>query len=423
MKLLRHFLTSLSCLVIGSSVQAAGFNTPQSGASYTAQGQGGITFFDNAGLVVQNPAAMVKLEAGTHFYGGAAQYQTNYTYEDLNGNNKAETVHPASVVPHFYGLYNSKDWAAGTGVYFPFSNGIEWPDNWFGGEELTKLRLATMNLPIVGAYSFGEFSVGGGFNFITADVLLEKYALKIPAPTNLDVKASLEGKGSATGWNASALYDGGNVAAAIAYNAAFTINGEGDAKFDISNPAVLNALIAGGQAPPFPDGGISVDINYPALLEVAGSYKSFTSGDGYQAGAYAIEVGLLHSGWSAFDKIVIEYDKKLPASETVLDQEWKDVVDYKIGGFYTVTDYMKIRGGYYRTASPIPESTLAPTTPDGAGRNSLFLGTGYKREAFLMDLAYVISDTLPSETKTNPSLPGKYDGEATVLQLSAGYSF
>ncbi|MGA0401483.1 MAG: transporter, partial [bacterium] len=92
-------------------------------------------------------------------------------------------------------------------------------------------------------------------------------------------------------------------------------------------------------------------------------------------------------------------------------------------GFYTVTDYMKIRGGYYRTASPIPESTLAPTTPDGAGRNSLFLGTGYKREAFLMDLAYVISDTLPSETKTNPSLPGKYDGEATVLQLSAGYSF
>ena len=161
MKLLRHFLTALSCLVIGSSVQAAGFNTPQSGASYTAQGQGGITFFDNAGLVVQNPAAMVKLEAGTHFYGGAAQYQTNYTYEDPNGNNKAETMHPASVVPHFYGLYNAKDWAAGTGVSFPFNSGIEWPDDWNGRQNLTKLRLATMNLPVVGAYSFGEFSIGG----------------------------------------------------------------------------------------------------------------------------------------------------------------------------------------------------------------------------------------------------------------------
>ena len=415
MKLLRHFLTALSCLVIGSSVQAAGFNTPQSGASYTAQGQGGITFFDNAGLVVQNPAAMVKLEAGTHFYGGAAQYQTNYTYEDPNGNNKAETVHPASVVPHFYGLYNAKDWAAGTGVSFPFNSGIEWPDDWNGRQNLTKLRLATMNLPVVGAYSFGEFSIGGGLNFIRADILLEQYD-----SAGLGVKTDLEGEGSTTGWNTSVLYDGGNVAAALAYNAAFTINGEGNAKFDTSS--ILGTPFAPAAAN-FPDGGISVDINYPALLEVAGSYKSFTSGDGYQAGAYAIEVGLLHSGWSAYDEVVIEFDKKLPAPKTTLEQKWKDVIDYKIGGFYTVTDYMKIRGGYYRTASPIPESTLGPITPDGAGRNSLFLGAGYKREAFLMDLAYLISDTLPSETKTHPTLPGKYDGEANVLQLSAGYSF
>ena len=40
MKALRHFLAALSFVVLGSTVQAAGFNTPQSGASYTAQGQG-----------------------------------------------------------------------------------------------------------------------------------------------------------------------------------------------------------------------------------------------------------------------------------------------------------------------------------------------------------------------------------------------
>ena len=415
MKLLRHFLKALSCLIIGSSVQAAGFNTPQSGASYTAQGQGGITFFDNAGLVVQNPAAMVKLEAGTHFYGGAAQYQTNYTYEDPNGNNKAETMHPASVVPHFYGLYNAKDWAAGTGVSFPFNSGIEWPDDWNGRQNLTKLRLATMNLPVVGAYSFGEFSIGGGLNFIRADILLEQYD-----SAGLGVKTDLAGEGSTTGWNTSVLYDGGNVAAALAYNAAFTINGEGNAKFDTSS--ILGTPFA-PYAAGFPDGGISVDINYPALLEVAGSYKSFASGDGYQAGAYAIEVGLLHSGWSAYDEVVIEFDKKLPEPKITLEQKWKDVIDYKIGGFYTFTDYFKVRGGYYKTASPIPESTLAPTTPDGAGRNSFFVGAGYKRRAFLIDLAYLVSDFLPSTTRTNPDLTGKYKGNANVMQLSAGYSF
>ena len=76
--------------MLGSTVQAAGFNTPQSGASYT-QGQGGITFFDNAGLVVQNPSAMVKLETGIHVYGGFARYETKYNYTDINGGSSADS--------------------------------------------------------------------------------------------------------------------------------------------------------------------------------------------------------------------------------------------------------------------------------------------------------------------------------------------
>ena len=131
----------------------------------------------------------------------------------------------------------------------------------------------------------------------------------------------------------------------------------------------------------------------------------------------------MRSGWSAYDEIVIRYEKGKPSDTTVIKQNWEDVVDYKIGGFYTFTDYLKIRGGYYKTASPIPESTLGPTTPDGAGRNSFFVGAGYKRRAFLMDLAYLVSDFLPSTTRTNPDLTGKYKGNANVLQLSAGYSF
>ncbi|MGA0889450.1 MAG: OmpP1/FadL family transporter, partial [bacterium] len=228
--------------------------------------------------------------------------------------------------------------------------------------------------------------------------------------------ATLGGKGTANGYNASVLYDGGTIAAAANYTSRFTVAGEGDARFDTSDapPVYTNA---------FPDGGISVDIKYPDLLEMAVSWKSFSSGDGYIPGAYAIEAGLLRSGWSAYDEIVIRYDKGLPSETTVIKQNWEDVVDYKIGGFYTFTDYLKVRGGYYKTASPIPESTLAPTTPDGAGRNSFFVGAGYKRRAFLMDLAYLVGDFLPSTTRTNPDLTGKYKGKANVLQLSAGYSF
>lgn len=420
MKALRHFLVALSAVVLGSTVQAAGFNTPQSGASYTAQGQGGITFFDNAGLVAQNPSAMVKLDNGVHVYGGLARYESHYSYSDLDGGNRAETNHSPATVPHFYALYNNGDMAVGTGVYLPFNSALEWPKDWAGRDVLTSIRLATLNQPIVVAGKFGNFSVGGGLDFYAAQVELEREVIYSGQDS---FTATLGGSGNGTGYNASLLYDGGTVAFAASYHSRFTIAGDGKANFDTSDaPPVYTNL--------FPDGDISVDLDYPDLLEMAISWKSFSSGDGYATGNWAVEGGLLRSGWSNYEKLEIRYAKGLPGDGvTVIDKDWTDVVDYKVGGFYTLTDYLKLRGGYYRTASPIPARTLDPTTPDGAGRNSFYLGAGYKRELgaskrpFLMDIAYVMSDFLPSDTSTNPDLQGKYDGDATVLQLSVGYSF
>jgi len=372
-----------------------------------------LTFFDNAGLVVQNPSAMVKLETGIHVYGGFARYETKYNYTDLNGGSSADSQTDPSVAPHIYAVYNNGDMAVGTGANLPFNSSVEWPEDWAGRDVLTRIKLATLNQPIVVAGRFGDFSVGGGLNFYAAHIELDQEVIYSGTDS---FSVTLGGKGTANGYNASILYDGGTIAAAANYTSRFNISGDGDAQFDTSNapPAYTNA---------FPDGGISVDVKYPDLLEMAVSWKSFSSGDGYIPGAYAIEAGLLRSGWSAYDEIVIRYDKGLPSETTVIKQNWEDVVDYKIGGFYTFTDYLKVRGGYYKTASPIPESTLGPTTPDGAGRNSFFVGAGYKRRAFLMDLAYLVSDFLPSTTRTNPDLTGKYKGNANVMQLSAGYSF
>jgi long-chain fatty acid transport protein len=410
-RLTRLFVLALAGVGLGTVAHGAGFNTPQSGASYTAQGQGGITFFDNAGLVAQNPAAMVKLAQGTHVYGGLARYETDYTYEDLEGGNKASTTHDPPVAPHLYGLYNTGDWAVGTGLYLPFNSSIAWPDDWFGRDVLTRLELRTLNQPIVGAIRFGDLSVGGGVNFISAQVELER-----EVSTGGGIPAKLGGSGSTSGYNFSVLYDQGNWAAALQYNSDFTVPGDGKVQFDTSG-------VASAYTSQFPDGNISVELDYPALLEVGASLKSFDQGDGYQADAWAVEVGMLHASWSNYEEVRIKYNKQLPSSESVISSDWEDVIDYKIGGFYSVTDAWKIRTGYYRTASPIPARTLGPTTPDGAGRNSLYLGFGHKRDGLLLDVAALSSDFLPSTTRSNPELKGKYDGEATVLQLSVGASF
>ena len=414
MKAIRTFFAAFSCAALASTTFAAGFHTGQSGASYTGQGQTGLTFFDNAGLVAQNPSAMVKLEKGNHFYGGVGQYQTKFSYEDLEGNNAVDTTHPSAMVPHLYLMHNYGDWAAGTGIYFPFNSSIEWPEDWAGRDVLTKLKLATLNQPIVFARQSGDFSYGGGINFIAAQVLLEREVVYNGTDS---FTATLGGKGNTMGVNGSLLYDKGTWAVGVTYNSGFTIPGKGKAQFDTAQaPAAYTSL--------FPDGDLSVNLKYPDLLEFGASLKSFSSGDGYEAGAYAVEFGLLHSGWMAYDKIVINYDQGLPGTgQTVIDQQWSNVTDYKVGGFYSLMDSVKLRGGYYKTASPIPAKTLGPTTPDGKGRNSLYLGAGYKSGDLLVDFAYVNSTFLPSETDSNPDLTGKYSGSANVVQLSAGYSF
>ena len=412
MKTLRFLLTTLFLSASLSISFGAAFHTGQTSASYTGQGQTGVTFFDNAGLVVQNPAAMTKLNHGMHFYGGFTRYSTTFSYSDLDGGNSTETSHPAAVAPQGYALYNGGDWAVGSGLYLPFNSGLEWGKTWTGRDVLGKLSLKTLNQPVVGSYSFRDMSVGGGLNFIAASVRLERIADK-----STETPVVIGATGQTTGWNSAFLYDGGNISGGFVYNSAFTISGTGNANFDTSSAPALTDTFA--------DGGVKADLKYPSTLEIAGSYKSFTSGDGYQPGAFAVEFGILQSSWSVYDEIVIKFDKKKPSEESKIVNNWKDVMDWKIGGFYSLSESMKLRGGFYKAASPIEPQYLGPTTPDGNGKNSIFLGFGFKADALLLDAAYINSTTLPSETSSSPEngLAGKYSGSATVLQFGIGYSF
>ena len=134
---------------------------------------------------------------------------------------------------------------------------------------------------------------------------------------------------------------------------------------------------------------------------MAVAWKSFSSGDGYVSGAYAIELGMLRSGWSVYEEVSIKYDKGRPGTGvTVIEQNWEDVVDYKIGGFYTFTDYLKIVVAITKQPVRFRRRHLPQRHQMVLGATALS-GAGYKRRAFLMDLAYLMSDFLPSETRTN----------------------
>ena len=204
---------------------------------------------------------------------------------------------------------------------------------------------------------------------------------------------------------------------AATHNLGYEIEAEGTVEFDTSVNSLLDSS--------FPDGDATTKLNIPAITEIAVSYSSMANmGDGYRLGAWSVELGATHTTWSDYDEIVIEFEEGLPQESSTSETDWFDVTDYKVGGFYSFRDDMKVRFGYYMTASPIPEETLGPSTPDGEGRDSFFTGYGYKRGSLLFDAAYIYTIFKDSKTETNEDLTGEYkDGKAQTLVFSVGYRF
>ena len=416
---MKKILAISSMLISFAFTQAAlasGFHTGQSSASYMGQGQTGITFLDNAGLVAQNPAALVFLDQGTQTYGGLVHYDTEYSFNNLDGSNPATTTHGSTIAPQGYLAQTNKDWAWGTGLYTPFNSGVEWPDDWEGKDVLTRISLNVANIPLEYSRKINDnLALAAGINYIFANVELEQI---VPVTATEEVPADISGQDSSTtGFNLAMFYASGNLNFGATYNSGYSLKAEGEADFDTSSSPTGEALGL------FPDGDATIELNIPTIVEAAVSYKSFMDGgDGYQRGAWAVEFGATYTTWSDYDEIVIDYEEDLPQSESTTTTDWFDVTDYKIGGFYSFRDNMKLRAGYYKTASPIPEEYLSPSTPDGEGRNTYYAGFGYKTGNVVFDAAYLRSFFTDSKTETHSELPGEYnDGNAHVIALGFGY--
>ena len=416
MKTILTTIATLLAFVLSQATLAAGFQTTHSSAAYVGQGLTGITNLENAAMVVHNPAAMVFMQEGTQTYGGFVQYNTEYDYDTVEGeSNPASTTHGPTIAPHAYVSHNANTWAFGTGIHAPFNSGIEWPDGWEGQDVITSISLKTLNQPIVFAQKLSDnLSIAGGINFIATNIVLEQVVED--ETIDAEVPATLGGTATNTGANFAVYYRNGYWSAGATHNTGYTINGKGTAEFDTSDAPDLTDN--------FPDGAITANFNIPSVTEAAVAYRSYLGGgDGYQRGAWSVELGTTYATWSDYDEIVITYSEELPEEETTITNNWSDVTDYKIGGFYAFRENMKVRFGAYLAGKPIPEETLAPSLPAGEGSESLLTGIGYKHGKLLFDAAYIYTVFPDSKTETNDELTGEYKGGANTFSASIGYRF
>jgi long-chain fatty acid transport protein len=430
-------VTSSALLLLNPppETHAAAFRILDQSASATGQGSAFTAQADDASAIYYNPAGMTQLRGiqislGATFLGGSTSY-TSPTGATTRGDFGGSAAFPPPT--NFYVTANLKDLgltalgnlSVGIGVVTPFGTKYRYPETaTFNGPvpfnaAVTRESLEMIDIKPTVAYRLNDqLSFGLGADIYTFSSLFGQgqyeyhtlatgaappNGLGVPAGTHLE----LTGKDTALGFNASMMYTPFR-------------NAEG-------KPLVNVGFIYRSQATLHLDGELR---SGGALL--ANSRITLVLPQVYTAGIalwpvrdddheWKLEMDVDYTGW----KSVRNNDIYLEGGSRIANpKNWRSGYTLMLGTEYkwlrpTVLPEWEIalRGGYWNSQTPVPDSSFSPTVPDSdnhaisMGLGFLCKGTGrflglfecggagskYRPKAVGIDLAY---QALIYETRT-----------------------
>jgi long-chain fatty acid transport protein len=403
MRYLSLLLSVAAVLAYSGVAAASGFQTFESDAAHTGQATAGMTMTENASVVAELPAAMVRMEGKGGSLVGATQYDPKYHANVAVPGLSSETTTGKVVAPHAYFVHNAKSWAWGAGLYYPYNVVVEWPSNWYLNTAVIKDEIRTQYLAFSGAYAANDqFSLGGSLIYIDLRAKLTSDANPSPAavsPSTVDVK------GTKVGYNVSGMWTADQIAVGLNHNFGYEISADGT---------------AGNGALP-----ATATFKIPSTTALGVSFRSKATDPDW-----LVEFDALRTTWSDFKDIKVS----TALGVQTIKKNWKDVVGYKVGGNYVVARSgnasHRVRAGIYLDNSPIPDDTLAPDVPDGKGRTEWAVGYGFKTGGLIVDASYFNvkfkdADTGPANPITT-NLGGKpttFGGDVKIIAVSVGYSY
>ena len=416
----------LVLLFTASTSFAGGFRLPEAGAKAMGMGFAFTAQADDPSAIYFNPAGLTQLkgqnvmvgltyvrEKGADFTGttpltgGATE-----TQKDLN-----------FYIPNAYytRTTNSGNVAYGVGVFAPFGLGQEYKDKNTSifRNQITKIDLQTIVVNPTIAFKVNEaLSVGFGIDYMWGKAKLDKTPVA-PGVGNLyntELESDWGLDGDAWGYNFGLLLKptekfriGAN------FRSPFTLKIK-DADVIISNtsPAYGSGLLG-----PTPSSTkASTTIAMPA---------TFALGAAYTIGRLTVEADADWTFWHSFGSLPIIIQNQVPTLfSTDSPKQWEDVVAFRVGVEYRVTDPLALRAGFVYDPTPVPASTMGPELPD-SNKLDYMLGAGYKIGALTIDVAGMYVDkkdrtvnNQAGQTGFNGTWSG---GGAWLASLDVGYKF
>ena len=379
-------LTAWFAVILASpySIYAGGFRINDQSASATGQAAAFTAQADDASAIYYNPAGMTQLRgvqfsAGTNLVGGHTSF-TSPTGVTARGDLGNSVAYPPP--SNFYITANLKDLgfsalgntSLGLGIVSPFGTLSRWPASGPFATAVTSSALQLLDIKPTVAYKINDqLSLGVGADIYTFTSFWGEGHAQTnfissggPGLPPFSTPLEINGRDTAPGFNLSFLYtpfrneDGKPLAnVGFIYRSQATLHLDG--LFLVNGAPVSNASTT-FVLPQIFTGGIAL---WP-LRDATREWK--------------LELDVDYTGWKSFRNT----DVHLSTGPTLaFPQNWRSTTTLMLGTEYKwlkpkilPTWEIALRGGYWYTQTPIPDSSFTPALPDADG-HAISLGLGF----------------------------------------------
>lgn len=388
----------IGALLAPALILANGTRLPNQNAEATARGNAFVATADNPSAIYYNPAGLTQLP-GLQIQSDSYAILARYDYTPATGGPTVKADRSVAVVPQLYASYTPENspLSYGLGLYSPFGQSSEWPDNSGFRTVATRNEIIFLTLAPTIAWKISDrLSVGAGLQINQVEADLRRGLL--PAPSTGDF-FRFKGDDISFGYNLGVLWKlNERHVFGLNYQSRSTSAFKGDVTVTPPGPGVT---VPG-----------SVDLAFPDVITLGYSWRPTP--------AWNLEMAIDRTNWDLLDTATLN---SLLGPQAI-PFEWKASYYYLFGVTRYLADGWRVSAGYCYSENSVPDATFNPAVPD-MSRHLASLGVGRTFGAVSCFFTYQHGFKASRTVQSTPAAitDGTYESSMDAVSLSFRYAF
>jgi long-chain fatty acid transport protein len=408
-------LTGGTLLLGAASAHAGGFQVYLPSQQSIGMGGVGVGLSMEQAAQFLNPGAMAMLRQNGVQVGVSATF-ARLAFRPTSGGPQRQLDNSIVTPFNLYASFGPKDgkFRAGVAVYTPYGSSLKYEQGWEGRFALSEITLRSIYVQPTVSYAItDQLSVGAGLMILASGSVNLQRDIALPSAEG---KIELDGK-TKTGFGVNAgifFKPSDKLSLGISYRSKIDAKVEGGDVI-VTNPTpALQSRFVGNK--------FDATLPLPATVNIGIGLMPTDK--------LTIGLDVNWTQWSAYRTLRFDFTKDgAPAqvgTGTFSDSKryYEDVLTFRLGGQYKVTDKLALRVGGAYDMSPVKDGYVTPETPDN-DRLIGTLGVGYNiTENFGVDASFMFqaimkrtqteadllnngtTDRVAGTYRTNISIPG-----------------